>query len=192
MEAEEIRKLINEILKEKEKNNMDANYSRTNIDDFLTVRGFGGYGGGYGGYGGGGGGGIYTGNQTLGALAHADGTGTGENVKANRQFVEYGHAKLSREHEDIVRNDQFHLLSRENSDIRMLISANAREASECCCKNREEMQKGFSDIKEKILQTSLDEANQKLVSCEAARGNENQTAVLLAAILGDGNDHGRK
>lgn len=170
------------------------NNNDVDINSLLLARGFGGFGlgGGYGrGYGGGGGG-LYTGNNVLAAHAHADGTAIKEGIDCNQVITRDGQLRLSREHEDIVRNDQFHLLSRENSDIRMLISANAREAADCCCKNREEMQKGFAEINSKILQTSLDEANQKLVSCEAARVNENQTATLLAAILGDGGGHGRK
>jgi len=77
MDTKEIKELADLIVNELKKggnNDMPNDYSRTNIDDFLTVRGFGGYG--YGGGGGGYGGGGYGGHGgILREDAHADGTG---------------------------------------------------------------------------------------------------------------------
>lgn len=189
MEREEVLKLISEVLnsREKENKNMDANYSRTNIDDFLTVRGFGGYGYGGGGYGGGGS--LYTGNNVLAADAHADGSGRGENIKANRHFAAYGHAKLSDEHDTIERNAQFHQLFEQNSDNAMgaerrflalnnQIADNAAKAAECCCK----LGKEIAEVKTDLVALNKDTVIEGLKS------------QLLDAKFDalNGNGHGRK
>ncbi len=161
----------------------DYDMNRTNIDDFLTVRGFGGYGYGGGGYGGGGGS-LYTGNNVLAADAHADGSGRGENIKANRHFAAYGHSRLSDEHDTIERNAQFHQIFEQNANAAMgaerrfislseKISENAAKAAECCCKLGKEIAEVKTDLVALNKDTVIEGLKSQLLDAKFDAINDN-------------------
>ncbi|MCK5601219.1 hypothetical protein KAR91_05100 [Candidatus Pacearchaeota archaeon] len=186
--ADSIAEKILKKLNNRGENNME-NVSRTNIDDFLTVRGFGGYGYGGGGYGGGGYGGH---GGILREDAHADGTGRGENIKCNRDVIRDGHTFLSREHQDIVRNDQFAETSRQISGLQGSIADAKAEAARCCC-----------EAKTLTLETKADLTNlingATIESLKSDKSDAHNTAVLnaltqmsnaIAALAANSNSHG--
>lgn len=206
MDYERMANDIAEILIRKLNNtgeNEMPNYNRTNIDDFLTVRGFGGYGGyGGGGYGGGGYGGH---GGILREDTHADGTGRGENIKANRHAIYEGHNLLSREHGEIERNAQFHQLfeqiansnmgaERRFGDLQRQLCDNALEALKCCCENKEAIALTRSDLTGLIKDTTIE-------NLKSDKADNHNTAVLnaltqmgsaIAALAASNNDkHGR-
>lgn len=186
---------------DKNENGGTYNMNRTNIDDFLTVRGFGGYGYGGGGYGGGGYGGH---GGILREDAHADGTGRGESIKANRHAIYEGHNLLSREHSEIERNAQFHQLfeqiansnmgnERRFGDLQKQLCDNALEAARCCCENREKIGAVESSLTGLIKDTTIenlksDKADNHNTAVLAALG---QMSVAIAALAASNNSHGR-
>lgn len=152
--------------------------TRTNIDDFLTVRGFGGYGG-YGGYGGGGGG---YGHGGSGYFASPGANA----VRINRN------AELINRGEDSIRdlfnfnniNDKFATLQaaitghafnalRENADL-------SRQLADCCCDNKV----ATAELKAVLLKEIGDCCceTQKLVISENSRTREEfQKSILETA-----------
>ncbi|MCK5611264.1 hypothetical protein KAR91_55855 [Candidatus Pacearchaeota archaeon] len=88
----------------------------------LLYGGGGGYGRGGGigvGYGGGGGYGgsmLHAGNSVLAAEAHADGSGRGENIKANRDFSTIGFNSITSDNRESRIQDSFRDLFRNNAD----------------------------------------------------------------------------
>ncbi len=184
--ADSIAEKILKQLNNRGENNMEGNYGRTNIDDFLTVRGFGGYGGGYGGGGYGGHGGV------LREDAHADGTGRGENIKCNRDVMRDGHMFLSREHQDIVRNDQFSETSRQIGTLQGSIADAKAEAARCCCEAKTLTLETKADLTNLINGTTIE-------GLKADKADNHNTAVLnaltqmsnaIAALAANSNSHG--
>ena len=149
--------------------------TRTNIDDFLTVRGFGGYG--YGGGYGGGGGSLYTGNNVLAAKAHAEGTGIGENIKSNRFLMDRGMESIRDSFENAQRDRQFSNLSKEHTDLeRRVNDQNAAmvatlndvrsESAACCCETQKLILAENGKTREEFQKSLLESANARVTQLE--------------------------
>ncbi len=171
---------------------------RTNIDDFLTVRGFGGYGYGGGGYGGGGYGGGHTGDSYLSAKAHAEGTGVTANILANRALSSQGLDRLSEGFEATFRSMQFNNLSKEHNDLeRRVNDQNAaligtlndvsREAAKCCCEAKLLAETNKCEILSAIAAESKDTINREL-----AAANAELIHLRTVNALDDKDGHGRR
>lgn len=188
-----------ENVKQMGENDMGDYNSRTNIDDFLTVRGFGGgygYGGGYGG--GGGGGSLYTGNNVLAAEAHANGTALKEAVDCNsRQFLS-GLDRVSDQAEETRRlmsfesvnknitDSEFRGLDRQR-DLERILNQNSKDAAECCCDTQKAIAEAAKDAAKCCCDAQLEAQKnacdtQRLVSSEASA-----TRSLILEVEGRAN-----
>ncbi len=181
----------------KESNEMPYE-GRTNIDDFLTVRGFGGYGYGGGGYGGSGYGGGHTGDSFLSAKSHAEGTAIGANILANRDIDAISHRDLSRDLDKSFRTMEHDNLSREHVDLeRRVNDQNAAligtmndlraEAAKCCCEAKLLAEKNKCEILTAIAAESKDTINREL-----AAANAELIHLRTINALDDKDGHGRR
>lgn len=192
---------INNEKPEMENENMEN--TRTNIDDFLTVRGFGGYGAGYGF---GGGQGMYPGNSMLAAGAHADGTALKTAVDCNASSSAAALDRISAQNEetrrinsfDSIRDGMFQSELRNGDrlrDVERLMVDGQKEAAKCCC----DLSKEVAETKSALLLQSCEDKSEILAAIAGSESraverslnaaNAELTALKTQIACGCCNDH---
>jgi hypothetical protein len=191
---------------EKENDSMDN--SRTNIDDFLTVRGFGGYGGGYGG----GGHGSFSGPTANAIRTDNVGVTVSREADCTRDLNKEVAERFNNSTETLIRNIQFQnqndaitTLGRDlkNSQIEALNAAHANsvESLKCCCEGRVERAENKAEIlagqKDIIIEglrrdlASATDSNNISATVGSINANANvNTAAIIQAIGNINGGHG--
>ena len=145
--------------------------TRTNIDDFLTVRGFGGGYGGYGGYGGGGGyghggSGYYASPGANAVRINRNAEKIGDQADCTRTILGKGLDSVRDNFENLMRaNDHQGLVkaisdsefrgSDRLRDLERIVNGNAKDAAECCCELRALITAENARTREEMLKSAL-------------------------------------
>ena len=144
------------------------NDGRTNIDDFLTVRGFGG---GYGGYGYGGGGqghgGVY------GTRESFNGTVDVALLNANRRENAQEHTAIIAQGRDNAVNARFTNIEKALCDART-------EAATCCCENKAAIANSKAEVLTEIKNTTISGLQSELLACRTGNSNNGVMACIDA------------
>lgn len=158
---------------------------RTNIDDFLTVRGFGG---GYGGYMGGGYGpsaGIGASYAGLGSIQHG--------IECNRDIYQSGNQTVLTGIENLERANSFNRLCDKLSDQNTVIGQNmlqltrdqndARaEAAKCCCDIKVQAANDKAELKADIKELEVSRLKDELSKARDANNISETVERTLAAM----------